>query len=290
MHYQTVATILSANNGMNIYRGCTHGCIYCDARSACYHMEHAFEDVEIKANAPQLLEAALRRKRRRCMIGTGAMCDPYLPLEQEIGYTRKCLEIIARYGFGLAIQTKSPAILRDLDLLKRINAQAKCVVQITITTFDDALCRIVEPHVACTSQRLDALSVLHENGIPTVVWLCPILPFINDTEENVLSIVRACRKASVYGILTFGMGLTLREGDREYYYRQLDLHFPGLRQKYEATYGLAYELPSPNSRALMQSFVTECKNSGIVYHSEEIFRYLRKFPTELDTQLSLFDK
>ncbi len=139
MHEKTAKSILSAENGMNIYRGCTHGCIYCDARSSCYQMHHQFEDIEVKINAPELLEKALKSKRKKCMIGTGAMSDPYLHIEENLGLTRKCLEIIDYYGFGLSIQTKSDRILRDLDLLKSIHKKSKCVVQMTMTTYDEKL-------------------------------------------------------------------------------------------------------------------------------------------------------
>ena len=181
MHFTEAKSILSAQNGMNIYRGCTHGCIYCDARSTCYQMDHVFEDIEVKINAPELLEQALRKKRKKCMIGTGAMSDPYLHLEKELQLTRRCLELIDEYGFGLAIQTKSDMILRDLDLLKRINQKTKCVVQMTLTTYDEKLCRILEPHVCTTARRIEVLNILKEEGIPTIVWMTPILPFINDT-------------------------------------------------------------------------------------------------------------
>ena len=153
MHYAEYKTILSPKNGMNLYRGCTHGCIYCDARSLCYQMKHGFEDIEVKQNAVSILEKQLRRKRQPCMIGTGAMCDPYIPLEEELGLTRQCLELIKKHGFGLAIQTKSARILRDMDLLKAINGQTKCVVQMTLTTYDEALCRIVEPNVSAPAER-----------------------------------------------------------------------------------------------------------------------------------------
>ena len=229
MHFVEAKGILSAQNGMNIYRGCTHGCIYCDSRSKCYGFTHEFEDIEVKQNAPELLERALRAKRRRCMIGTGAMCDPYMHCEEELGLTRKCLEMIERYGFGVTIQTKSDRILRDLDLLKRIHQKAKCVVQMTLTTYDEALCRIVEPNVCTTKKRVEALKIFRQNGIPTMVWLCPILPFINDTRENLEGLLDYCIEAKVYGIINFGMGVTLREGDREYFYRALDRYFPGMK-------------------------------------------------------------
>ena len=197
MHYVNAKGILSAKNGMNIYRGCTHGCIYCDSRSVCYQIKHDFEDIEVKQNAPELLEKVLRSKRKKCMIGTGSMCDPYMHCEEKLGLTRKCLEIIDRYGFGVSLITKSSRVLRDLDLLKSINSKAKAVVQMTLTTYDENLCKILEPYVSTTSERFDALKVLRDNGIPTVVWLCPILPFINDTEENLKGVLKYCFDASV---------------------------------------------------------------------------------------------
>jgi DNA repair photolyase len=189
MHDVIAKGILSSNNGMNIYRGCTHGCIYCDSRSLCYGMDHTFEDIEIKANVVQLLEDTLRRKRKKCMIGTGAMSDPYIHLEEKLQNTRRCLEIIDKYGFGLSILTKSNRILRDLDLLKSINNKAKCVVQMTLTTYDEELCKIIEPNVSTTKERFEVLKIMRDNKIPTVVWLSPILPYINDTEENIRGIL-----------------------------------------------------------------------------------------------------
>lgn len=153
MHFVKSKGILSSKNGMNIYRGCLHGCIYCDSRSRCYGFTHDFEDIEVKENAPQLLEKALRSKRKRCMIGTGAMCDPYLPIEEELKLTRRCLELIEQYEYGVAIQTKSTRILRDIDLLSSINRKAKAVVQMTMTTFDESICKIVEPNVSTTKER-----------------------------------------------------------------------------------------------------------------------------------------
>ena len=233
---------------MNIYRGCTHGCIYCDSRSKCYRFTHPFEDIEVKKNAPELLIKALRSKRKLCMIGTGSMSDPYMHCEESLRLTRKCLEIICWYGFGAAIQTKSDRILQDIDLLDAINRSAKCVVQITLTTFDDDLCRIVEPNVCNTKRRIEVLEEMQKRGIPTVVWMTPILPFINDTEENVTAILEACAQTEVKGIICFDMGLTLRDGDREYYYAALDRHFPGLKERYIRTYGNAYEIPARTGR------------------------------------------
>ena len=275
---------------MNLYRGCTHGCIYCDSRSLCYHMDHPFEDVAVKQNAPGLLERALGRKREKCMIGTGAMCDPYMHCEKELELTRKCLQIIERYGFGAAVQTKSDLILRDLPLLKKINEKAKCVVQMTLTTCDEDLCRILEPNVCTTRRRFEVLKILQQEGIPTVVWFCPVLPFINDTPENVKGILDYCFDAGVKGIISFGMGVTLREGDREYFYQKLDQHFPGVKARYVETFGLSYECPSPRSAELYEIFDSECEKHGVMHHPDEIFAYLRAFPQKQKAeQLSLFD-
>ena len=277
MHKVNVKGILSAKNGMNIYRGCLHGCIYCDSRSLCYQMKHKFEDIEVKANAVELLENALRRKRNKCMIGTGAMSDPYMPIEEKLGNMRKCLDVIERYGFGVTMITKSTKVLRDLDLLKKINEKSKCVVQMTLTTYDEDLCRIVEPNVETTYERFRALEILHDNGIPTVVWLCPILPFINDTEENIRGILDYCVRAKVKGIINFDMGVTLRDGNREYFYKKLDEHFPGLKEKYIRMYGNSYQLSSPNSRQLNMIYKSECIKNGIMCDVNECFEYLNKY-------------
>ncbi|MBR3377284.1 MAG: radical SAM protein [Mogibacterium sp.] len=291
MHFVDAKGILTGNSGyygMNIYRGCSHGCIYCDSRSKCYQFTHPFEDIEVKRNAPELLEIALRSKRKRCMIGTGAMSDPYMHCEEELRLTRKCLEIIRKYGFGAAIQTKSDRILQDIDLLDEINRSAKCVVQITLTTYDDDLCSILEPNVCNTKRRIEVLEKMQERGIPTIVWLTPILPFINDTEENITSIMNECVRTGVKGIIDFGMGLTLREGDREYYYSALDKHFPGLKQRYIRTYGNAYELPSPNAKELTAVYTRICRENSMMSTPEECFSFMRELP-EKNPQISIFD-
>ena len=289
MHYVKAQGLLSNNNGMNIYRGCEHGCIYCDSRSRCYNMNHAFEDIEVKINAPELLEQALKHKRKRCMIGTGSMSDPYMPLEKELKLTRKCLEIIDKYNFGFTLITKSDLVLRDLDLLKKINEKTKCVVQMTITTFDDELCRIIEPNVCVTSRRIEVLKILHENNIPTIVWMTPILPFINDNEENIMNILKACKKAGVYGIMTFGIGLTLREGDREYYYEKLDSYFPGLKNRYIRKYGNSYELKVPDEERLYKLLTSYCTANNIEYRPDRLFKYLYTFKDKIcGEEVSLF--
>lgn len=290
MHFVQAKGILSSANGMNIYRGCMHGCIYCDSRSKCYQINHAFEDIEVKENALELLEKALKSKRNKVMVATGAMSDPYIPLEEKLRMTRQALQIIEKYGHGVCILTKSDRVLQDIDILQRINNKTKCVVQMTLTTYDDELCKKLEPNVCVTSQRIKALIKLHEAKIPTIVWLDPILPFINDTYENIQGLVRYCAKAKVYGIICFGMGLTLREGNREYFYQQLDKLFPKMKARYEKTFGLRYEAYSLQNDKLMRSFHQLCHAYGIISDINELFSYLRTMETKpANVQLSLFD-
>lgn len=288
MHYTKVKGILSANNNMNIYRGCSHGCIYCDSRSKCYGFTHDFEDIEIKENALELLESSLISKRKRCMITTGAMCDPYIHLEASIEYTHRCLELILKYGYGISIQTKSSRILRDLNLLEQINKNTKAVVQMTLTTYDEDLCKILEPNVSTTKERFACLKILSDKNIPTIVWLSPILPFINDTEENLRGLLSYCIEAKVYGIIFFGFGLTLREGNREYFYQKLDEHFPGMKDKYIKCFGNSYEIISPNANKLYKILQEECQKNNIILNNDYLFSYLNKFP-EKENQVSLFD-
>ena len=291
MHYIKAKSILSAKNGMNLYRGCLHGCIYCDSRSTCYNIQHNFEDVEIKLNAIDLLEKALKNKRKKCMIGMGSMTDPYIPLENEIQNTRKALELIYKYGFGATLITKSSLVLKDLDILKEINKKTKCVIQITLTTFNEKLCKIIEPNVSTTKERFEVLKILNQNNIPTVVWFTPILPFINDTDENLIGILNYCAQAKVYGIICFGIGLTLRNGNREYFYKNLDKYFPNLKEKYIETYGNTYVLNSKNNRHLMNMFYKTCKQHNIICDNNEIFKYLNTFEnkeTKENRQLELF--
>ena len=285
MHFVSAKSILTTRPcGMNIYRGCSHGCVYCDSRSKCYHFTHDFEDIEAKQNAPELLEEALRKKRKRCVIGTGSMCDPYIPIEKELCLTRRCLEIIDRYNFGAAVLTKSDLVLRDLDLLSSINKKAKAVVQMTITTADDELCKILEPGVCPTSRRVQVLRECKERGIPTVVWLSPLLPFINDTEENIDAIFGFCAEAGVKAILCFGIGLTLREGNREYFYAALeraalrDSRFAGMKERYQKTFGYSYMATSPRDKELMARLARLCAEKKIMLGTDSVFKWMEDFP------------
>jgi DNA repair photolyase len=223
------------------------------------------------------------------MIGTGAMSDPYIPLPENLVNIRTCLEIIEQYHCGLAIQTKSNLILRDLDLLKKINTQSKCVVEMTLTTYDEALCKILEPNVCATRERFEVLKTLRDNGIKTIVWLTPLLPFINDTAENLRGLLWYCIEAKVYGIIFFGIGLTLREGDREYFYQKLDEHFSGLKQRYQKKYGNSYQVMSDNDHGLSRLFYDTCVQHNIVCNNDELFKYMHEFEDKKTAaQLDLF--
>lgn len=291
MHFTKVKGILSSKNGINLFRGCTHGCIYCDSRSKCYQMNHKFEDIEVKENGIILLEESLKRKRKKCMIGLGSMTDPYIREELQLNYTRKVLELINRYGFGVTLITKSANVLRDLDLLKEINSKTKCVIQMTLTTYDEELCKKIEPNVSTTKERVEVLKILRDEGIPTVVWLTPILPFINDTKENILGILNYCKEANVFGIICFGMGLTLRDGNREYFYYQLDKQFPNLKERYIREYGNSYVANSKNNKTLTALFHEFCEQHNIVHDNEAIFNYLKLFEEKnCSKQICFFDE
>lgn len=288
MNFVKAKSILSSSNGMNIYRGCTHGCIYCDSRSTCYHTPVPFENIEVKENSVELLEIALKSKRNKCMIGTGSMCDPYMPYEKSLCYMQNSLELIEKYGFGVTVITKSDLILRDIDIIERINKKTKAVVQITLTTFDDELCKIIEPNVCVTSKRVEVLKECYKRNIPTVVWFSPFLPYINDNFENLCGLLDYCISTRVKGILNFGIGLTLREGNREYFYKKLDEHFSGLKNQYIREFGNRYEISSSKNDELMSYFYSVCRKNKIMCNINEIFSYLHEFPKKDFEQGLLF--
>lgn len=287
MHYVKAKSLLTRWNGMNIYRGCTHGCIYCDSRSKCYQFTHDFEDIEVKINAPELLEDILRRKRRRLMIGTGSMSDPYQPIEEKLRLVRKCLELIDRYEFGATVITKSDRVLRDIDLFDSINRKGRSILQMTLTIADDELSRLIEPGVCPTSRRYEVLKEFQKRDIPTVVWLSPLLPFLTDTEENFDRIMEYCLDAGVKGIVCFGIGMTLREGNREYFYKNLDIHFPGLSGRYSRKFGDLYEIESDNNERLMRKFHDICEKYSIIHDPEKCFAFTAELPDRYE-QISLF--
>ena len=278
MHYVTAKGIFTSDYGINLYRGCTHGCIYCDSRSEIYQFNHKFEDIEVKENAVELLKRELI-KRKPFMVVTGAMTDPYVPIEKRLKHVRKCLEVIYRYGYGFSCLTKSDLILRDLDLLKKINEKSKVVVQITLTTADDDLCRLIEPNVCPTSRRVEVLERLNENDIPSVVWLSPILPHINDSEDNINSILDYCIDTNVKGVLNLDMGFSLRDGNREYFYKKLDENFPGLKERYIDEFGEKNFIYSKNNGKLKGIIKDRCRKHGMLYKQDEIIDYVHEFPS-----------
>ena len=286
MHFVDAKSLLTKWNGMNIYRGCAHGCVYCDSRSICYHFTHPFEDIEVKQNTPELLERILRSKRKRIMIGSGSMCDPYQPCEEELMLTRRCLELIDKYGFGATVITKSDLVLRDIDLFQSINKKAKSVIQMSLTIADENLSKKLEPNVCSSAQRYKVLKEFQKLGIPTVVWMTPILPFITDTKENIDTILDYCIDAGVKGIICFNIGMTLRDGDREYYYKALDRFFPGLTDIYRTKYGNSYEVISDRNDELMRLFNERCEKHGIIHTPEECFLYTSELPERYE-QMSL---
>ena len=290
MHYKEVKAILSPQNGMNIYRGCTFGCVYCDARSKCYRIRHDFDDVEVKEKADDMLEKTLKRKRTRGMITTGAMTEPYLPLEEDLRMVRRCLNQIERFEFGLAIKTKSELILRDIDILEKINQKTKCVVSIPLCTADDKLSAKLEPGLAVTSARVKILKEFRDRGIPTIVWFEPMLPFIVDNEDNISELLAMCEDAGVYGIMCASIGILLRDGSRDYFFDNLDTHFPGLTERYQDAFGDVTELISPENDKLLTLIHKTCDRAGIVWDREELTRFMREYKNKTTgEQMSLFD-
>lgn len=259
------------NYNMNIYKGCSHGCIYCDSRSECYGVEN-FDKVRAKKDAIQIITNELRKKRKKGVIGTGAMSDPYNPFEKEMMITREALKEINNFNFGIAIATKSDLVLRDIDILKKIKSHSPTLIKITITTFDDELCKRIEPNVCVTSKRFKAIKGLSNNGIFTGILLMPILPFINDNEENIVQIVRKAHECGAKFIFAYGMGLTLRGNQREYFYNSLMEKFPNknIVAKYKETFGNKYECASLNHKRLWYIFKNECEKLGILYKMEDI--------------------
>lgn len=272
------------NYNMNIYKGCCHGCIYCDSRSECYRVEN-FDEVRAKENTLALLARELKAKRRTGVIGTGAMSDPYNPFEKEYGLTRGALELIDAHRFGVSIATKSDLITRDVDVLTSIQKHSPVLIKITITTADDNLCKKIEPNVAESSRRFSTIRALSEEGIFTGILLMPVLPFLEDHENNISGIIRLAYKNGAKFIYP-AFGVTLRQNQREWYFKKLDEHFPALKQRYINQFGNAYECRSPNAKALWQLFQKECDKFGILYKMEDIIKgYKQGYG---DNQLSLF--
>jgi len=273
------------NYNMNIYKGCCHGCIYCDSRSDCYHIDN-FDEVRAKENTLALIKHDLKSKRKTGVIATGSMSDPYNPFEKEYKLTRGALALINIYGFGVSIYTKSDLIRRDIDILSKIQTHSPVIINITITTCDDELCKKIEPNAPLSSKRFAAVKDFSTNGIFAGVLLTPILPFLEDNEKNIRGIIRLAYESGAKFIYP-NFSVTLRQNQRTWYYKKLDELFPTLKQKYINQYGNNYECPSTKAPELKQFFQKECDKLGLLYKMEDIIEgYTHRYK---NTQLSLFD-
>lgn len=270
---------------MNIYRGCSHGCIYCDSRSLCYKIDD-FDQIRPKQDALRIIRDDLLKKRKQGVVATGSMSDPYNPYERELKLTRNALELLNAYRFGVAIATKSTLITRDTDILQDIQCHSPVLVKITITTADDNLCKIVEPQAPLSSERFEALKALSDNSIYAGILMMPILPFIEDTEENIISIVNKAKENGARFIYP-AIGMTLRAGNREYYYEKLDQYFPGIKEKYVTRYSERYNCTSSRVKKLWTIFTRECNKLEMRYQMKDIIiDYKRGYTSR---QLNLFE-
>ncbi|MDR1201748.1 MAG: radical SAM protein [Tannerellaceae bacterium] len=269
---------------MNLYKGCPHGCIYCDSRSDCYRIEN-FDTVRAKANAIEILTRELQTKRQKGVIGIGAMSDTYNPFEKQYEITRKALALIQKYGFGVSVETKSSLMVRDIDLFAEINERQNVILKFTITTASDNLSRIIEPHACLSSERFKAMKQLSDKGLFTGVLLTPIIPFITDTEENIKQIVRLSYENGAKFVWSMG-GVTLRANQRIYFYDKLDRHFPGLKSRYVNTFANNYVCNSLNKN-LVNTIKVECNKYGLFYKMSDIIKAYKQKNLHFE-QLDLF--
>lgn len=271
-----------AEYNMNIYRGCTHGCIYCDSRSDCYR-DPNFDTIKVKEDALRIIRDDLRQKVKPGVIATGAMSDPYNPLELETKLTRNALELINAFNFGVAVDTKGTLVTRDIDILSDIKSHSPVLVKMTITAYDDALAKKIEPNAPSPTERFAALKELSEAGIFCGVLMMPVLPFISDTEDNIAGLLYQAKEAGAKFVYP-SFGMTLRHGNREYYYKKLDESFPQIKQKYIAEYGEKYVCTSRSAKKLWNVFAALCNQYGLRYEMKSITQaYKRGYG---DTQLS----
>lgn len=296
MNYISAKTILTSSKdygnkwfgidyNMNLYRGCNHGCIYCDSRSLKYRVEN-FDEVRIKKDCIDILESELSKKRRKGVVGIGAMSDSYNPYEKKYNITKQALELLHKYNFGISLETKSDLILRDIDILNKINKNSDCIIKFTITTSNDDIARKIEPFASSSSQRFKAVEKLSREGIFSGVLMTPILPFINDNEENIIGIVEKSKNAGakfIYGMF----GVTLRDIQKNYYFEKINIEFPNAIEKYNKYYNGGYAFYSRDYKRLNYIFKNECEKHGLLYRMEDIIKAYKKSNDEDFEQLSL---
>ena len=287
LHRSRSTEWFGTDHTMNIYRGCCHGCLYCDSRSGCYQIGE-FDRVRAKADALRILRDDLARKVRPAFITMGSMSDPYNPFEKELQLTRHALELIDAYQCGVAAATKSDLIVRDIDLYRLIQDHSPVICKLTVTTADDALAAKLEPHAPPPSRRLAALEALSGAGLFAGVLLMPVLPFLEDGDGSVLAVVEGAARAGARFIYP-AFGVTMRPGQREYFLDGLERAFPGrgLRERYLRRYGDRYQCASPRAGALWDIFTAACRERGILYDMKSIVR-AATLPYG-DRQLTFFD-
>lgn len=276
----------NSNYNMNLYKGCIHGCIYCDSRSNCYNIEN-FDEVVLKENALEILEKELRAKKKKGIIMTGAMSDPYNPFEKDEKVTREALKLIDKYMYGVSIITKSDMVTRDIDILSKIATHSSVTVNITITTANDEITKKIEPFAPSSKRRFEAIKKLSGKDINVGVLLTPTLPFINDTKENITSIIKKAKEYGANWVYTFpNFAVSLRENQRDYFYEKLDEYFPGIKSRYIKEFGNTYWCSSPNQGILWKTFKDECIKNNIMYDHSQIDEFIiKRYKKE---QLTLF--
>lgn len=287
LHRNKSTAWFGTDHTFNIYRGCCHGCVYCDSRSACYGVED-FDTVRAKADALHILRDDLQRKVKPGVVCTGSMSDPYNPFEAELNLTGRALQLLDAYQFGVAVATKSDLIVRDIPALGQIGAHSPVICKITVTTTDDALAARLEPRAPSPTRRLAAVRALSRAGIFTGVLLMPVLPFLEDSVENVLAVADAAAAAGAKFVYP-AFGMTMRENQRQYYLEALERLFPGedLSRRYLHRYGERYECPSPRAKALWEAFSARCRALGLLCEMKHIVSASRRGYGE--RQLSFFD-
>jgi DNA repair photolyase len=267
----------------NLYKGCTFGCIYCEFRNTCSATEN-FDEITYKPNTIEILTKELSGKPKHSIVSLGSLTDPYNPIESTALLTHQSLELLDQNQLGVAISTKSDLILRDVDLLKRIQSHSPAVVLISITTLNDMVASKLEPGAPKTTDRFKLVSKLTQEGILVGIKMIPIIPFINDSEENILGIIRSAKNAGAKFVYP-AFGITLRDKQRNHFFDMIEKEFPGLKNVYMDTFGSKFSCISPASPKLKKAFVIECKKQKLLYGMKEIVQLIRP---DKNVQMKLF--